>query len=81
MVEVLSPYNAAFDRGPKLEACARYGVCECWLVDDAARAVEVHRLKASARACSREAVLHAGETATTPLVPALALDLAALFAD
>lgn len=81
VVEVLSPSNAAFDRGPKLEAYARHGVGECWIVDDQGRVVEVFRLESGSRAYRREAILRTGDGITTPLVPALALDVTALFAD
>jgi Uma2 family endonuclease len=81
VVEVLSPSNAAFDRGPKLEAYARHGVGECWLVDDEATRVEIHRLERGTRAYGRAAMLAPGEVANTPLIPGLALDVTALFAD
>jgi Uma2 family endonuclease len=80
VVEVLSPSTAAFDRGPKLEAYARHGVGECWLVDDQSTRIEVFRLEGGS-GYRRVAVLAAGDMATTRLVPGLALDVARLFAE
>ncbi len=46
VVEVLSPRTAASDRKRKLEWYRKYGVRECWLVDDRAREVTVVRMDA-----------------------------------
>jgi Uma2 family endonuclease len=81
VVEVLSPSTAAFDRGPKLEAYARHGVAECWLVDDQTRHLELYGLDPGGRVYRKVAVLREGNTATTPLVPSLALDVTALFGE
>ena len=44
--EVLSPSNAAYDRGPKMAAYARAGVPWAWLADPDQRTVEVFELVA-----------------------------------
>jgi len=81
MIEVLSPSHAAFDRGPKLEAYARPGVGECWLVDDEARTVELYRLEPGQGTYRRDEVLRPGAAVTTSLLPELSLELSALFSD
>jgi Uma2 family endonuclease len=44
VVEVLSPSTAFRDRGLKRERYARFGVPEYWIIDPAARRVEVYHL-------------------------------------
>jgi Uma2 family endonuclease len=44
VVEVLSPSTAFRDRGLKRERYARFGVPEYWIIDPAARRVEVYNL-------------------------------------
>lgn len=44
-VEVLSPSTAATDRGKKMQAFARFGVREYWIVDPGASTVEVYHLE------------------------------------
>lgn len=80
VVEVLSPSTADRDRGLKMEAYARHGVGEYWIVDGEARRVEVHRLERAAGAYRLAASLGASDTATTPALPALALSVSDLFA-
>lgn len=46
VIEVLSPEKAERDRIVKMDLYARNGVREYWIVDDAARAVEVYVLAA-----------------------------------
>ena len=43
--EILSPSTAAFDRGPKLDAYAAWGVGHAWLVDPDAFTLEAYRLE------------------------------------
>ncbi len=80
VVEILSPSTARLDRGRKLGLYARYGVGECWLVDDRRGSIEVHRRSPGSDAYHLAATFRPGERATTPLVPSLALDVAAFFA-
>lgn len=79
VVEVLSPSTARRDRGIKLATYARFGVREYWLVDPEEERVEIHRVDDEARVYRHAAQLHPGDTATTPLLPFLAVDVAALF--
>jgi Uma2 family endonuclease len=79
-VEVLSPTSIRRDRGIKRATYARFGVDEYWLVDLVARTIEVHRLEAGPSPAYRfERIYRQGDVLTTPLLPALALDLAKLF--
>jgi Uma2 family endonuclease len=41
--EVLSPSTEEYDRGPKMEVYARYGVKHAWLVDPEERILETYR--------------------------------------
>lgn len=79
VVEVLSPgkVNAERDRETKLTLYDRRGVREYWIVDPAARAVEIYRrgqgaLSLVATALSDEALL-------SPLLPGFRLPVADLF--
>jgi Uma2 family endonuclease len=81
VVEVLSPTSVRRDRGIKLATYARFGVGEYWLVDLVRHAIEVYHLAAGApRAYRLVRIYRPGEILATPLLPALALDLAKLFA-
>ncbi len=42
VVEVISPSTMRYDRGPKMQAYAKAGVKEYWLVTPLARSVEVY---------------------------------------
>ncbi|MEM6454134.1 MAG: Uma2 family endonuclease [Acidobacteriota bacterium] len=81
VIEVLSPSTRLLDRNLKLTLYARHGVDTCWLVDPQTRTVECYQRDAQEGAFRREATLDATATLTTPLLPALRLDVAALFAD
>jgi Uma2 family endonuclease len=79
-IEVLSPTSVRRDRGIKLATYARFGVGEYWLVDLVRRAIEVYRLAGGSPAAYRLVrIYRSGETITTPLLPALDLDVAKLF--
>jgi Uma2 family endonuclease len=43
-IEILSPATTANDRGRKMQLLARHRVCEYWLVDPEAAAIEVYAL-------------------------------------
>ena len=81
VVEILSPSTAALDRGRKRALYARYGVRECWLLDDRQRVIEVYRLSSGSEIYHLATTFRPGDRATTPLIPDLALDLAALLAE
>lgn len=77
VVEILSPTTEARDRGPKMKAYARFGVSEYWIVDPAARRIEVYRLSVGgfelARTCAQ------GDTIETPLLDGFVLSLESIF--
>lgn len=79
VAEVLSPSTAEMDRRRKAEAYARYGIREYWILDLAALSIEILRLDPEKKAYRLAATLRLGDRATTPLLPALSVDLAALF--
>src|SRR5579863_3538912 len=81
-VELLSPTSVRRDRGVKRATYARFGVGEYWLVDLNNQAIEVYRLAPGTPPSYRLEGNHlSGDRVTTPLLPALALDPAALFPD
>jgi Uma2 family endonuclease len=79
VVEVLSPSHAERDRVMKMETYSRHGVGEYWIVDDEARQVEIYRLDPEAGAYRLAATCSRSDSATTPLRPALRVDLSDLF--
>ena len=79
VVEVLSPSTVEVDRGIKMEVYARYDVGEYWIVDGSRRAIEIYHLDRDAGAYRLVTTCRSGDRATTPLVPALSVDVAALF--
>ena len=78
-VEVLSPSTEGYDRGYKRELYARHGVREYWLVDPDLETIEV--LTPGAGGFVRYALYNRRETLTSPLLPGLAVDLAAIFGE
>lgn len=76
-VEVLSPGTAQIDRGKKLRMFAKFGVREYWLVDPDAKTVEVYRLTETKYVLAQRATEL--ETATSTILPAFAVNVAALF--
>ena len=78
-VEVLSPSTEGYDRGYKRELYARHGVLEYWLVDPDLESIEV--LTPGDGGFVRHALYHRRETLTSPLLPGLAVDLAAIFGE
>ena len=78
-VEVLSPSTEGYDRGYKRELYARHGVREYWLVDPDLETIEV--LTPGHGGFIRYALYGGRETLTSPLLPGLAVDLAAIFGE
>lgn len=79
VVEILSPSTAERDRTLKEKLYHRFGVREFWLVDPAARSVEV---KTWAReGFQTEQVFPEGSTLRSPLLDGLSLDLEEIFQD
>lgn len=79
-VEILSPgqRNVTRDRETKLTLYDRRGVQEYWIVDRAARTVEVYR-RGDAAHLDLAATLTASNTLTSPLLPGFALPVARIF--
>ena len=78
VLEVLSPGTEDWDRRRKKALYARHRVPEYWIVDAEAEAIEIFRLAEGASVYPRAALLGIGDRATSPLLPALDLDVAAL---
>jgi Uma2 family endonuclease len=70
-IEILSPSTAANDRGRKLRLLAWHRVCEYWLVDPDAPAIEVYSLTGAAFVLASTA--RASEKLQSPLLPDLEL--------
>lgn len=79
-VEVRSPTTWRYDVGRKKLAYERLGLAELWLVDTESNTVLVFR-RSTAKAAEFDVALEvaAGEQLTTPLLPGLVIDVAALF--
>jgi Uma2 family endonuclease len=77
IVEILSPSTARMDQVAKAALYARFGVTCYWIVDPAARTVEIHTLTDGSY---RLAATHAGtERFSAPPLPGLTIDLAAVW--
>jgi Uma2 family endonuclease len=81
VLEILSPSTTAMDRGLKMETYARYGVGEYWMVDVEREAIEIYRLDQNASAYRLVQTCRKDYQATTPLLPALSIDVTTLFAE
>ena len=77
VVEILSPWTRADDRGRKADLYAAAGVAHCWLVDPDSRTIEERTLEGG-RFVQRAGAA-AGEPFRPVLFPNLELDLHALF--
>lgn len=80
VLEVLSRSTAAMDRGLKKQIYARHGIPEYWIVDSEQEAIEVYRLDRTVGAYRLAEICRRGGRATTPLLPALSIDVTELFA-
>jgi Uma2 family endonuclease len=76
-VEILSPTTEKRDRGIKLKAYARFGVKEYWIIDPAAREVEVHRLRGGGYELAETFDING--SLISALLPGLKLDVASIF--
>jgi len=81
VVEVISRGTATRDRAIKKRMYARFGVPEYWLADLERRTIEIRRLRPSGRSYRLAATLRPGDRATTPLLPELNAEVAALFGE
>lgn len=79
IIEVLSPgaKNLHRDRELKRKLYSRQGVLEYWIVDRAARMIEIHRRQEAV--LSLVATLTMEDELTSPLLPGFRLSLSALF--
>jgi Uma2 family endonuclease len=78
LVEIISPEGVERDRLVKRDLYARNGVKEYWLVDPAARAVEVLRLGASG-SYEPAGYFEEKDTLVSPTLAGMALPVQALF--
>jgi Uma2 family endonuclease len=76
-IEVVSPSSVRTDRGRKMQAFARYGVREYWMLDPETRSVEVYGL-AEAGYLLTETVAGAGAAHST-ILPGFSAPLDVLF--
>jgi Uma2 family endonuclease len=79
VTEVLSPGKANEDRDrvAKRQLYGKYQVTEYWIADPEQRTVEIYRLGASG--LEPHETLGVGDTPASPLLPGLAIPLAAIF--
>ena len=79
-IEVRSPSTWRYDVGAKKSTYEKHGLAELWLVDTKADTVLVYR-RSTPEAARFDVALEVGggEPLTTPLIPGLVIDLAALF--
>ena len=79
-IEVRSPSTWRYDVGTKRTTYEKHGLAELWLVDTRADTVLVYR-RSTPEAVAFDVALEVavGEPLTTPLIPGLVIDLAALF--
>ena len=81
VVEVGSPSTRRRDEKLKHQLYERFGVSEYWIVDPDIDAVRVYRLADGKYVRTQELSLDRGDVLTTPLLPALELPLAEIFAE
>jgi Uma2 family endonuclease len=79
VIEVLSEFNAKNDKVRKLAIYERFGVTEYWIVDPDANTISVFRRDGKTLPLVRELAASAGDVATTPILPGLAINLTELF--
>ena len=79
VVEVLSPSTERNDRGRKMQAYARFGVPEYWIVDPYEKAVEVHQLSEGRFWLEQKA--EAGDAVRSPTLSELEFPAASIFAE
>jgi Uma2 family endonuclease len=75
VIEVLSPSTAAQDRGPKLALYQRSGVLEYWIVDPAAKTVELREFGSPLRTRAYKE----GQSFESAILPDLTVALSDIF--
>ena len=78
-IEVLSEGTRRRDEGLKLATYERFEVREAWLADPARKTVTVYRLDDGRYRRIAELSAQVGDVLSTPLLPGLEIDLAAIF--
>ncbi len=78
VVEVHSPGSHTRDKRTKREEYAQTGIPEYWMVDTDAQTIEVYRLQGERYDLAVR--LSVGDRLTSPLLPGLEIDVAAVFA-
>jgi len=79
VVEILSPSNRRYDEVTKRNLYERAGVGEYWLVDPEAETVKVLRREGAGFGGPQLLSARDGDVLSSPLLPGLAISLAALF--
>ncbi len=80
VIEVISPGSAIYDRNTKADTYAALGVRELWLVDEAARTVEVRR-QTGGGTFDEGRTFGRGESVESVIFPTLRLPVEQLFED
>lgn len=80
VVEVHSPSTRALDQGDKMREYALAGIAEYWMVDTDDPSIAVYVMRDRPGAYVLHGRFGATDTLTSPQLPTLALDLAAVFA-
>ena len=80
-VEVLSATTRRRDEVTKLRLYENFGVDEYWIIDTAKAAIRIYRRSGKRLALVAELLNEDGVMLTTPLLPGLAIPLAAIFED
>jgi Uma2 family endonuclease len=76
-IEVLSPSTAKWDRGPKRDLFARFGLPECWIVDPQKKQIEI---SVSAKSYSDPVIVMSGQL-VSPTIDGLSFDIEPVFAE
>ncbi|HEX8071668.1 MAG TPA: Uma2 family endonuclease [Pyrinomonadaceae bacterium] len=79
VVEVISPGSAIYDRNTKADTYGALGVRELWLVDEAARTLEVRQHTGAGFGAGQ--VFQGGERIASGLLPGLDVTVAQVFED
>jgi Uma2 family endonuclease len=80
VIEILSESTRRSDEGPKLALYERFGVREYWLAKPFLKTVTVFRLEKGRYHRTAELSAQARDFLSTPLLPGLEINLAAVFA-
>ncbi len=79
LIEVLSEFNRRNDEIRKKAIYDQFGVEEYWIADPEINTIRIYRRPDKKLVLVSELAASAGDVATTPILPGLAIDLTALF--